>query len=93
LYQLKVVNIGSHGIGFIVDEENLDLLKKVKVKDKIKSLKFFLPAATLTVDSTVKHKTQVIHGKLKGSYILGIESDFIMDLKEMEKKFKMRKKA
>jgi hypothetical protein len=90
LYQLKVVNLGSHGIGLVVDEENLDLLKKVNVRDKLKGLKFFLPAATLTIDCNIKHKTQVTHGKLKGSYVLGIKSDLIMNIKEVEDKMKKR---
>ena len=90
LYQLKVINLGSHGIGLVVDEENFDLLKKVNVKDTIKDLKFFLRAATLTIDGNVKHKTQVSQGKLKGSYILGIESDLIMNLKGVEDKVKER---
>lgn len=90
LYQLKVVNLSSHGIGLVVDEENFDLLKKVNVRDTIKGLRFFLPAATLTIDGNIKHKTQVSHGKLKGSYILGIESDLIMNLKEVEDKVKKR---
>ena len=90
LYQLKVVNLGSHGIGRVVDEENLDLLKKVNVRDKLKGLNFFLPAATLTIDCNLKHKTQVTQGKLKGSYVLGIKSDLIMNIKEVEDKVKKR---
>ena len=90
LYQLKVVNLTSHGIGIIVDEGNFDLLKKLNVGDKIKKLRFFLPMATLTVDGKVKHKTHINQGRLKGKYILGIESDFIVGLKEVEDKLKKR---
>jgi len=36
------------------------------------------------VDGTVIHKTPIDHGRLKGGYILGIKSDFLVDLKELE---------
>jgi len=91
LYQLKVINLGSHGIGLIVDRENFDLVKKVNVGDTINNLKFFLPAATLTVDGKVKHKTEITQGKSKGNILLGIESDFLMNRKELEDEMKKKK--
>jgi len=84
VYQLKVINLGSHGIGLVVGEKILDLLDKINVGDIIKDLKFFLTVATLTIDGTVIHKTPIYQGRLKGSYILGIKSDFIVDLKELK---------
>jgi len=51
------------------------------VGDTIKDLKLFLTIATLTIDGTVMHKTPMNRDELKGSYILGIKSDFIVDLK------------
>jgi len=84
LYQLKVVNIGSSGIGFIVEEENFDLFKKIHVGDPIRNLRFFLPKATLTVDVEVKHMTRITQGKFKGSYLVGIESGFLMQLKGLK---------
>ncbi len=90
LYQLNVINLGPHGIGLIVNRENYVLLDKINVGDTIKNLKFFLEVATLTIDGKVRHKTQIKQGKLKGSYILGIKSDFIMNLKELEDKLKKK---
>ena len=83
-HQLKVINLGSHGIGLIIGRKNLDLLDKINVGDTIKNLTFFLTLATLTIDGEVIHKTPIDHGRLKGSYILGIKSDFTMNLKELE---------
>ncbi|HUU40839.1 MAG TPA: hypothetical protein VMW42_07860 [Desulfatiglandales bacterium] len=88
LYKLKVVNLGAHGVGLIVDGNNIDLLEKVNVGDAITEMRFFLKAATLTTDGIVRHKTQIKSGKLKGIYILGIQSDFIVDLKELKDKLK-----
>lgn len=88
VYQLKAINLSSHGIGLVVDKKYFDLLDKINVGDTIKDLKLFLTVATLTVDGTVMHKTPMNRGELKGSYILGIKSDFIVDLKELEDKLK-----
>ena len=86
LYQLKVINLGSHGLGLVVEEEHFDLLDRVEVGDTIKDLRFYLKVATLTVDGIVKHKTAVKTGDLKGNYVLGIQADFVIDLKELEAK-------
>ncbi|MBE9541821.1 MAG: flagellar brake protein [Proteobacteria bacterium] len=88
VYQFKAVNLSSHGIGLIVDKKNLDVLDKINVGDTIKDLKLFLTVATLTIDGTVMHKTPMNRDELKGSYILGIKSDFIVDLKELENELK-----
>jgi len=84
LYQLKVINIGSSGIGFIVEKEDFDLFEKINVGDSIRDLRFFLPRATLTVDAEVKHMTRITQGKFKGSYLVGIESGFLMQLKGLK---------
>ena len=90
VYQLKAINLSSHGIGLIVDKKYFDLLDKINVGDTIKDLRLFLTVATLTVDGTVMHKTPMNRDELKGSYILGIKSDFIMDIKELEDELKKR---
>jgi len=88
VYQLKAINLSSHGIGLIVDKKYFDLLDKINVGDTIKDLTLFLTIATLTIDGTVMHKTPMNRDELKGSYILGIKSDFIVDLKELENELK-----
>jgi len=88
VYQLKAINLSSHGIGLIVDKKYFDLLDKINVGDTIKDLKLFLTIATLTIDGTVMHKTPMNRDELKGSYILGIKSDFIVDLKDLENELK-----
>jgi len=86
VYRLKVIDVAATGLGLIVDKENFDLLKKINVGDSIKGISFFLPYATLTVDAEVKHMTRITRGEFKGSYILGIESGFIMELKELKER-------
>jgi len=90
VYQLKAINLSAHGIGLVVDKKYFDLLDKINVGDTIKDLKLFLTVATLTVDGTVMHKTPMNKDEVKGSYILGIKSDFIVDIKELEDELKKR---
>ena len=88
VYQLKAINLSSHGIGLIVDKKYFDLLDKINVGDTIKDLTLFLTVATLTIDGTVVHKTPINRDEVKGGYILGIKSDFIVDLTELENELK-----
>jgi len=90
VYQLKAINLSAHGIGLVVDKKYFDLLDKINVGDTIKDLRLFLTIATLTVDGTVMHKTPIDMDEVKGSYILGIKSDFIVDIKELEDELKKR---
>jgi hypothetical protein len=91
LYQLKVINIGSSGIGFIVEKENFDLFEKVNVGDQIRDIRFFLPIATLTLDAVVKHMTLIKEGEFEGKYLVGIESGALMELKEIEEEIEKMK--
>jgi len=90
VYRLKAINLSAHGIGLVVDKKYFGLLGKINVGDTIKDLRLFLTIATLTVDGTVMHKTPMDMDEVKGSYILGIKSDFIVDIKELEDELKKR---
>ena len=90
VYQLKAINLSAHGIGLVVDKKYFGLLGKINVGDTIKDLRLFLTIATLTVDGTIMHKTPMDMDEVKGSYILGIKSDFIVDIKELEDELKKR---
>ena len=83
-YQLGVVNIGSSGIGFIVEKRDFDLFEKLNVGDQIGDVTFFLPIATMTIDATVKHMTLVKEGEFRGCYLVGIESSSLMELEELQ---------
>ena len=90
VYRLKVINIGSSGLGLIVDKEHSDLLEKLNVGDRIRNLRFFLPEAILTIDGEVKHKTEISYGRFKGNYILGIDSGFVAELEEFKERLKKK---
>lgn len=90
VYRLKVINVGSYGFGLIVDEEHSELLEKLKVGDRIRDLRFFLPEAILTIDGEVKHKTQISYGRFKGNYLLGIDTGFVAELEEFKERLKKK---
>jgi hypothetical protein len=90
-YQLSVVNIGSSGIGFIVEKRDFDLFEKVNVGDQIRDITFFLPIATMTVDATVKHMTLIKEGHYRGCYLVGIESDSLMEIEALQEELEKAK--
>jgi len=83
-YQLSVGNIGSSGIGFIVEKGDFDLFEKINVGDQIRDVTFFFPIATITIDATIKHMTLIKEGQFRGCYLVGIESSSLMEIKELQ---------
>ena len=83
-YQLGAVNVGSSGIGFIVEKKDFDLFQKIDVGDQIPNVTFFLPVATMTIDATVKHMTLVKEGEFRGCYLVGIESSSLKEFEELQ---------
>jgi hypothetical protein len=84
-YQLSVVNLGSAGLGLIVEKKDFDLFEKIKVGDRIKDMAVFLPVATMATDATVKHMTLIKEGKFRGCYLVGIESSSLMEIRDLQK--------
>jgi hypothetical protein len=91
VYQLNVINIGSSGIGFIVEKANFDLFEKLNLGDHIRDIRFFLPIATITLDAVVKHMTLIKEGEFEGKYLVGIESDALMELEEIQEEIEKMK--
>jgi hypothetical protein len=83
-YQLSVVNLGSAGLGLIVEKKDFDLFEKINVGDRIQDITVFLPVATMNTDATVKHMTLIKEGQFRGCYLVGIESSSLMELGELQ---------
>jgi len=77
-FELDVIDCAAHGLGMIITEKDLDLLKRVKVGDVIKDINFYASRAMLKIDGTVRHLTRIEEGKFKGGYYIGIESKDII---------------
>ncbi|MBN1105453.1 MAG: PilZ domain-containing protein [Deltaproteobacteria bacterium] len=79
LYSLNVVDSSLHGLGILLAKKDFEVLKFVKPGDRLRDITFYAPAAVIRVDGTVRHITRVDWGRHKGSYILGIESQEIIE--------------
>jgi hypothetical protein len=77
-YEMDVIDSSAHGLGLLLNEKNLDLLKRIKTGDTIKDIHFYASNAMLKIDGAVRHVTKIEEGKFKGCYNIGIDSkDFI----------------
>jgi len=83
-YQLPVGNIGSSGIGLIVEKPNFDLFEKLQLGDLLRDIMIFLPVATMTIDAAVRHMTLIKEGQFRGCYLLGIEAASTTDFQELK---------
>jgi hypothetical protein len=92
-YQLRAGNIGTSGIGLIVEKADFDLFEKISVGDLIRDIMVFLPVATMTIDAAVKHTTLIKEGQYRGCYLLGIESSSLADFKELRDEIEKMKQA
>jgi len=77
-YELDVIDCAAHGLGMIIRQKNIDLLKSIKVGETLRDIIFYAPNAMLRVDGIVRHITKIEHGKFKDGYYIGIESKDII---------------
>ncbi|MDY7038898.1 MAG: hypothetical protein SV375_22430 [Thermodesulfobacteriota bacterium] len=78
VYNLNVIDSSVYGLGLLINQTNFDLLHLLDPGDTIKDITFFSKWAMIKVDGTVRHKTEIMEGKYKGCYVLGIESPEII---------------
>lgn len=85
LYELNVFDYSKHGLGLLITQKNVNLLKLMHKGDRIEDITFFASWTMIKVSGTVRHVTKIDEGKYKGCYILGIESpDIIESCKPMK---------
>lgn len=77
-YELEVVDSTDHGMGILIREKNIDILKSIKVGDVIKGINFYASNAMLKIDGVVRHITKAGEDKFKGGYFIGIQSKDIL---------------
>jgi hypothetical protein len=71
-YELEVVDYSANGVGLLVTEKDFDVLKKIKVGDKLRNLVLYAKWTTVMVEGTVAHKTKVKDGN---NYTVGVRLD------------------
>lgn len=80
VFDLRVANFSKYGLGLLVSQKDLDLLDLINEGDKLTNLSFFAKLSMIKVDGTVRHKTEIVEGKYKGHYLIGIESPDLMEM-------------
>jgi hypothetical protein len=78
-YSLTVLNSSEIGIGLLIEKENVKLLDKLKQGDIIKGMTFYAEWTLIHVDAIIKHITPIEKGKHKGGFIIGVESQEILE--------------
>jgi hypothetical protein len=79
LYELNVFDYSKYGLGLLITQKNVNLLKLMHKGDRIEDITFFASWTMIKVSGTVRHVTKIDEGKYKGCYILGIESPDIIE--------------
>jgi len=79
VYDLKVMDYSRNGLGIVVTQKDSELLQMINEGDKLKDITFCSSWTTIKVDGMVRHKSKIEEGKYKDCYLLGIESQDIID--------------
>lgn len=78
-YKLDIFDCSRHGLGLLVTDKEIELLRMLKPGDKIKDITFYASWTMIQVDAVVKHRSKIKSGKHKGQYVIGIESSEIIE--------------
>ena len=79
VYDLKVMDCSMHGLGVLITKKDFDLVRLVKMGDRITDIVFYSKNAMIKVDGVVRHLSKMSKGKYKDSYLLGIESPEVIE--------------
>jgi hypothetical protein len=77
-YELNVLDCSKYGLGMIARKKDFGLLQKIDIGDELKDITLYATWTRIIVNGVVRHKTKLLEGKFKGSYIIGIESPDII---------------
>lgn len=78
-FKLQVANYSKYGLGLLVPNDQRQILHMIKPGDKIRDITFYARWAVIRVDALVRHITELDSGPHKGQYIIGVESDEIIE--------------
>ena len=80
LWLLNVFNCSNYGLGLLISPNDSELLKILYPGDLIGDMKLYSQWGIIKVDATVKHISQIKHGKYKDQCILGVRSKEIIEI-------------
>ena len=76
---LDVLNCSENGIGLLVPQKDVEILKTLDPGTVIPNMVFYAPWTLIQADATVRHLTRITTGRHNGEYVLGVESDEIVE--------------
>lgn len=79
VFTLQVLDRSVKGLGLLVTQKDFGLFRLLKPGDHIGNMTFYASAAMIQVSGTVRHITKIDRGRHRGSYIVGIMSQEIIE--------------
>ena len=79
VYNLKILDCSQYGLSMVITQKDFELLDLLNEGDELKEISFFATWTVLTVDGIVRHKTKIEEGKYEGCYLIGFESQELIE--------------
>jgi hypothetical protein len=79
VYELNVLNCSLHGLGLLITESDFDLVERLRPGDKLAGMTLYAESSMIRVEGIVRHVTKMTGGPHPGCYVLGIESQEIIE--------------
>jgi hypothetical protein len=87
VHNLPVHNCSRHGLALLITQDDLELLHMLKKGERVNRMMFYTGWAVIEVNGRVAHKTEIETGEHRGCYLVGIESDAVIEYCKPWKEF------
>lgn len=77
--RLEVLNASEHGIGLLLPKEQQHIADGLEAGSVIPGMTFYAPWTLIRADATVRHVTPITRGRYTGHYLMGVESEEIIE--------------
>ena len=87
MYDLPVLNCSRHGLALLITQDDFELLHMLPKGKKVNRMTFYTGWAVIEVNGRVAHKIKIETGEHRGCYLIGIESDEVIEYCKPWKEF------
>ncbi len=77
--RLDVLNCSENGIGLLLPKEEKEIADMITSGSIIPDMIFYAPWTLIRADAKVRHLTKLTNGPHKGNYLLGVESEEVVE--------------
>lgn len=77
--RLDVLNCSESGIGLLLPKEEAEIADIITSGSIIPDMVFYAPWTLIRADAKVRHMTRLTNGPHKGDYLLGVESEEVVE--------------